>query len=114
MSGKGILLSFYYKKNSSPLFPSNKETGVRSSRHAILEQRSQATSSGEKQQPPAPRYSTAMMTEPRPEEEDDSEMMEMLKGVKRDGGHLSLAYRPFGCIPGEIYVAMLASIIAAF
>lgn len=32
--------------------------------------------------------------------EEQDEIAEMLKGIKRDGGQLSLAYRPFGKIPG--------------
>lgn len=43
----------------------------------------------------------APSTEEEEEEgEDEEEMAEMIKGVKRDGGELSLAYRPFKTIPG--------------
>lgn len=36
------------------------------------------------------------------EGEEEGEVAEMIKGVKRDGGELSLAYRPFGKIPREV------------
>lgn len=32
---------------------------------------------------------------------EEDEMAEMLKSVKRDGAELSLAYRPFGSVPGR-------------
>lgn len=31
---------------------------------------------------------------------EEDEMAELLKSVKRDGAELSLAYRPFGSVPG--------------
>lgn len=37
-------------------------------------------------------------------EEEEEEIAELIKGVKRHGGELSLAYRPFKYIPGA-YVA---------
>ncbi|CAM9136681.1 unnamed protein product [Pylaiella littoralis] len=39
------------------------------------------------------------------EGEEEGEVAEMIKGVKRDGGELSLAYRPFGKIPQSLALA---------
>lgn len=38
--------------------------------------------------------------EQQQEGEEEEEMAAMIGSVKRDGGHLSLACRPFGRIPG--------------
>lgn len=47
---------------------------------------------------------------PNAEEEAEEEIAELIKGVKRHGGELSLAYRPFRRIPGMYpYVASASS-----
>lgn len=38
--------------------------------------------------------------EQQQQQEEEEEMAAMIESVKRDGGHLSLACRPFGRIPG--------------
>lgn len=37
---------------------------------------------------------------------EDNMIAEMLEGIRRDGGHLSLAFRPFGCIPGAFSITL--------